>query len=69
MNEEYFRSVANPMRAKDVAIVFNVHVNTVYRLAKSGDLKSIRVSSKTIRFDKKDVYDYYVQKSNNTESR
>ena len=69
MNEDYFRSVANPMRAKDVAIVFNVHVNTVYRLAKSGELKSIRVSAKTIRFDKKDVYDYYVQKSNNSESR
>ena len=69
MNEEYFRACANPMRAKDVAIVFNIHVNTVYRLAKSGELKSIRVSKNALRFGKKDVYDYYIQQSNNSESR
>jgi excisionase family DNA binding protein len=54
------------MTIKEVAERLNVHPNTIRRLIKSGELASMRVGSRGIRVDERDLEAYINRRKSET---
>jgi excisionase family DNA binding protein len=50
------------LTADEVAALFNIHPNTIYKQARCGDIPSFRIGS-SVRFDPKKLAEWYRKQS------
>lgn len=54
------RAFQRAMTAEEVSELFNIHLDTIYKQARSGNIPSFRIGT-SVRFDPKYLADWYQQ--------
>lgn len=62
------RAYQRAMTADDLAELFGIHTDTVYKQARSGVIPSFRIGT-SVRFDPKSVAEWYEQQTGGSQKR